>query len=128
LSLSFVKIMDKYIYAKPFFQWLLLKLLVHIMFLEKNLIILGFLIIIIRIQRPFLCYRLPFFECGVPLCLDGIFILFDGSPKCNLYLKKKCFHLMPCKILRDKKHLKLIDKIDIDDLSKKKKEGSKLNN
>lgn len=35
---------------------------------------------------------------------------------------------MPCKILRDKKHLKLIDKIDIDDLSKKKKEGSKLNN
>jgi hypothetical protein len=35
---------------------------------------------------------------------------------------------MPCKILRDKKHLKLIENIDIDDLSKKKKEGSKLNN
>ncbi len=28
---------------------------------------------------------------------------------------------MPCKILRDKKHLKLINKIDIDDLRKKRK-------
>jgi hypothetical protein len=48
-------------------------------FKKKNLIIIGFSIVIVRIQRPISCYKQPFIECGVLQCLDGLFILFDRT-------------------------------------------------
>jgi hypothetical protein len=52
--------------------------------------------------KAFLSYKQPFIECGLPQCLDGIFILFDRA-RMKCLPKKIDFQFMPCRILRKKK-------------------------